>query len=73
MQKKKHKSTKPTTKTAEKPGRACADPEQCEDPTRNDFNEEQMSTDTECGPVETDPVSPRDDVKSGHIPGVAVS
>jgi len=62
-----------TRRSAEKPGCGCADQEQCVDPARNDFNEEQMFTDSECGPVETDPVSPRNDVKSGRIPGVAVS
>lgn len=52
----------------------CEDQEQCGDPTRNDFNEEQMSTDPTCGPVETTVVKPDDgEVKSGHIPGVAVS
>jgi hypothetical protein len=51
----------------------CADPEQCEDPAHNDFNEEQMLTDTECGPVETEPVKPREEFRPAHIPGVASS
>jgi hypothetical protein len=53
-------------------GQVCEnpDPEQCEEPTRNDFNEEQMSTDPNCGPVETEPVKPRDK-SPAHFAGVA--
>ncbi len=52
-------------------GQVCdnPDPEQCEEPTRNDFNEEQMSSDPHCGPVETEPVKPRDK-SPAHVPGV---
>ena len=44
-----------------------------EDPARNDFNEEQMSTDRDCGPVETEPVKPDHGRDPAHIPGVASS
>lgn len=67
-----------TMKTPKKPGREEAragqvcenpDPEQCQEPTRNDFNEEQMASDPHCGPVETEPAKPRDK-SPGHVPGV---
>ncbi|GEM_PF-5093206 len=67
------KKSKRAAKTPEMPGCESSNQEQW-DRSRDDFNEEQMSTDAECGPVETDPVNPRDDrVKSGHIPGVLAS
>jgi hypothetical protein len=49
------------------------DRKQSEDRARNDFNEEQMLTDTEGSPVETEPVKPRDEFQPAHIPGVASS
>jgi len=49
------------------------DQKQSEDRTRDDFNEEQMSTTPAGVPVETDPVKPDDKVRLPRIPGVASS
>ena len=49
------------------------DLKQSQERTRNDFNEEQMSTVPVGVPVETDPVKPDDDVPREPAPGVANS
>ena len=59
--------------TPKKNGSKKLENEPREDPTRNDFNEEQMSTDPKGAPVETEPVKPRGDRQPAHIPGVASS
>jgi hypothetical protein len=49
------------------------DRKQSEERARNDFNEEQMLTDTGGGPVETKPVKPHDKSQPAHVPGVSGS
>jgi hypothetical protein len=63
---------KPSKNRQEEPCESC-DRKPSEDRARDDFNEEQMLTDTEGSPVETDPVKPRDKFQPAHIPGVASS